>query len=270
MRIQPFAACAILTACGLRNVTRGLLRPQLALVVKRGTELYKKRNKAMFSDAIILVTGADLSDRETVLQALGDQCHVAAAQTVEDALAHLTDSVDLVISEIKSSQLSGLDLMRRWKLRQPSTPFLMLADGRDVNSAVEAMKHGAADCIVKPLDSGELRSAALQLVNSRGAASGLGSDRNSSSSPRRRSTIDIPSDTSLEDLERAAVEQALLRHHGNRTHAARTLGISVRTLQRKLKAWGMPIVSLPNSALTNNFVLATHAGTPHVFGTHAH
>ena len=47
----------------------------------------------------------------------------------------------------------------------------------------------------------------------------------------------------LEDLERAAVEQALAQHHGNRTHAAKTLGISVRTLQRKLKAWGMPVLS---------------------------
>jgi DNA-binding NtrC family response regulator len=45
--------------------------------------------------------------------------------------------------------------------------------------------------------------------------------------------------TRLEDLERGAVEQALAQHHGNRTHAARALGISVRTLQRKLKAWGL-------------------------------
>jgi DNA-binding NtrC family response regulator len=33
------------------------------------------------------------------------------------------------------------------------------------------------------------------------------------------------------------VEQALEEHGGNRTHAAQSLGISVRTLQRKLKAW---------------------------------
>jgi hypothetical protein len=39
-------------------------------------------------------------------------------------------------------------------------------------------------------------------------------------------------------LERVAVEQALRQHQGNRTHAAKELGISVRTLQRKLKAWG--------------------------------
>ena len=42
---------------------------------------------------------------------------------------------------------------------------------------------------------------------------------------------------SLEELERAAIEAALRRCGGNRTHAANALGLSVRTLQRKLKAW---------------------------------
>ena len=51
--------------------------------------------------------------------------------------------------------------------------------------------------------------------------------------------VEIPAGTTLEEVERAAVEQALDEHRGNRTHAARSLGISVRTLQRKLKAWGM-------------------------------
>ncbi len=59
-----------------------------------------------------------------------------------------------------------------------------------------------------------------------------------------RPHIEIPPGTSLEDLERAAVEKALQVHHGNRTHAAKTLGISVRTLQRKLKAWRIPALYL--------------------------
>jgi DNA-binding NtrC family response regulator len=51
--------------------------------------------------------------------------------------------------------------------------------------------------------------------------------------------VAIPEGTKLEELEREAVEQALERHDGNRTHAAKSLGISVRTLQRKLKSWGI-------------------------------
>jgi DNA-binding NtrC family response regulator len=41
----------------------------------------------------------------------------------------------------------------------------------------------------------------------------------------------------LADLERAAVARALEIHRGNRTRAAKVLGISVRTLQRKLRQW---------------------------------
>lgn len=38
----------------------------------------------------------------------------------------------------------------------------------------------------------------------------------------------------LEKLERIAIQQALAENNDNRTHAAKALGISVRTLQRKL------------------------------------
>jgi two-component system response regulator FlrC len=45
-------------------------------------------------------------------------------------------------------------------------------------------------------------------------------------------------------LERLAIEEALRRVHGNRTHAARLLGIGLRTLRNKLRAWreaGCPV-----------------------------
>jgi transcriptional regulator with PAS, ATPase and Fis domain len=60
----------------------------------------------------------------------------------------------------------------------------------------------------------------------------------------RSHDVSMPAGTTLEALEQTAVEQALEQHGGNRTHAAEALGISVRTLQRKLKAWGInrPVV----------------------------
>jgi transcriptional regulator with PAS, ATPase and Fis domain len=59
--------------------------------------------------------------------------------------------------------------------------------------------------------------------------------RNNGKGPVR---IDVPTGLTLEEVERAVVYQALERWQGNRTRAARSLGISVRTLQRRLKRWG--------------------------------
>ena len=51
--------------------------------------------------------------------------------------------------------------------------------------------------------------------------------------------LQFPRDLTLDNLEREAIRQALERFQGNRTHAAESLGISVRTLQRRLKEWGL-------------------------------
>ena len=49
--------------------------------------------------------------------------------------------------------------------------------------------------------------------------------------------FEIPKGFTLEEVEKVAIRQTLGRFGGNRTQAAQSLGISVRTLQRKLKRW---------------------------------
>jgi DNA-binding NtrC family response regulator len=58
----------------------------------------------------------------------------------------------------------------------------------------------------------------------------------------------------LRDLQRAAVANALAVHEGNKTRAAHELGISVRTLQRQLKAWR---ASADDNGATNTPFLTT-------------
>jgi transcriptional regulator with PAS, ATPase and Fis domain len=48
---------------------------------------------------------------------------------------------------------------------------------------------------------------------------------------------EMPSDLTMEELEKLAITKALEQSGGNRTHAAGRLGISVRTLQRKLRQY---------------------------------
>ena len=69
-------------------------------------------------------------------------------------------------------------------------------------------------------------------------------DELSGHAPGRAGGDEIPSGLTMEQLERLAIEKALERFDGNRTHAANSLNISVRTLQRKLAQYekeGRPI-----------------------------
>lgn len=58
--------------------------------------------------------------------------------------------------------------------------------------------------------------------------------------PRQTGSPVAPAGTlSIREIERLAIEEALRKHGGNRTHASRELGISLRTLQYRLKEYGL-------------------------------
>src|SRR4051795_10633826 len=63
---------------------------------------------------------------------------------------------------------------------------------------------------------------------------------------------EIPTGITMEELEKLAITKALDQCAGNRTHAANRLGISVRTLQRKLRLYELEksVPPLPDDVLT--------------------
>jgi DNA-binding NtrC family response regulator len=69
----------------------------------------------------------------------------------------------------------------------------------------------------------------------RDSAAALGRSERAPMPERRFLPEGVPID--LASLERLAVQEALRRENGNRTHAARVLGISLRTLRNKLREY---------------------------------
>jgi DNA-binding NtrC family response regulator len=189
-------------------------------------------------------------DRDLVSRTLATASYeVLHAEDADDAILQLDQPIDLVVCDLCVRGQSCHDLMRRWHERRPTTPFVLLASAAEVADAIEAMKHGAADYITKPVNGDELIVRVVKWLEASRKDERLLQlesrlDRGQAEDSSNGSGIDIPAGTSLEDLERAAVEKALEQHRGNRTHAAKTLGISVRTLQRKLKAWHLPVFAL--------------------------
>src|SRR5256885_16582637 len=70
-------------------------------------------------------------------------CQVTTASTAEQALEQLSDDpFHLVVSDIKMPGLSGLDLLRAVKGKQPGTPVVLITGVPSVNSAVFGLTHG--------------------------------------------------------------------------------------------------------------------------------
>ncbi len=70
-----------------------------------------------------------------------------------DALAKLaTQDFDVVLLDIKLPGISGIEVLRKVQSGHPSTVAIMITAVNDVDTAVEAMKLGALDYIVKPFD----------------------------------------------------------------------------------------------------------------------
>jgi DNA-binding NtrC family response regulator len=68
---------------------------------------------------------------------------------------------DLILTDLKLPEASGLDLLRAAKRAQPSTPVVVFTAFGSVGTAVEAMKLGAADFLEKPIEIEDL----LKLVD---------------------------------------------------------------------------------------------------------
>jgi DNA-binding NtrC family response regulator len=197
----------------------------------------------MSAKPIVLVIEGAFAQGEALTRLLhAEQYHTVVTDNPSDSLDYLESPIDLVLSGVKGPQ--GRELLQKWKQSRPNTPFVLLTQQEHVADAEQAVHDGATGYLVFPFDRNDVIPKITHwLKNGKANQDGMSTTVAEVPQPAAESAsatteIKIPPGTTLEDLERAAVEQALVQHKGNRTHAAKELGISVRTLQRKLKAWG--------------------------------
>ena len=68
-----------------------------------------------------------------------------------------SNDFSLIISDIKLPQLSGMEILKHVKETKPYIPVVMITAYGTINQAVEALKEGAMDYVVKPFDVEELK-----------------------------------------------------------------------------------------------------------------
>jgi DNA-binding NtrC family response regulator len=138
----------------------------------------------MIQKARVLVVEDQEAERHALERLLRlAQYDVVAAGSAEEALEWCDQPIDLVITDLRMPQRSGLDLLMQWREVRPQTPFILATAYGDVDSAVRAMKLGASDYLTKPVEPQRLLETVRQVLgrppasppaSTRPQASGLG------------------------------------------------------------------------------------------------
>ncbi len=80
------------------------------------------------------------------------------AKDAREALRYLKkEQFDVIISDLKMPKIDGVEFLREVKKITPETPFVMITAFGDVKTAVESMKLGAFDFILKPFSQEALK-----------------------------------------------------------------------------------------------------------------
>ena len=109
--------------------------------------------------AHILLVDDQSSMRLTLTALLKSAGHtLAQAGTGADALDKIQkNDFDVVITDLKLDQISGMEVLKATKAQNPQTEVIMLTGYGSIETAVAAMKAGAIDYLTKPVDTEELK-----------------------------------------------------------------------------------------------------------------
>jgi len=79
-----------------------------------------------------------------------------AFSAAEARLAIKKESFDLILTDLRLPDSDGIGLMSEFKTAYPDIPVILMTGYSDVNTAVKAIKNGAADYISKPFNPDEV------------------------------------------------------------------------------------------------------------------
>lgn len=90
---------------------------------------------------------------------------VTTAASAEQALAQIAEAtVDMVLLDVRLPGMSGLDALPEIRKLAPNLPVLLITAYGDLRQAVTAVKGGAVDYLVKPVDLDELEAVILDTL----------------------------------------------------------------------------------------------------------
>lgn len=163
-----------------------------------------------------------LTAARATLSMSGAQVEVSANLESIEEKAQSADAVllDMNFAAGARNGLEGFDALARLHAAEPALSVVLMTTFGGVSLAVEALKRGAVDFVLKPW-----RNEAL--ISSMNTAARLTAERRAGA------------DLNLEELERRAIARALAIHDGNVSRAATALGLTRPALYRRMQRHGL-------------------------------
>jgi DNA-binding NtrC family response regulator len=177
-----------------------------------------------FDKALIIEDDRDVQRAARVALA-GHFTSIVLAESALRIDQWLDAQTDVVLLDMnfaigQHSGREGLNGLARIRIMDPALSVVLMTAYGSVTLAVEALRQGAADFVLKPWRNDELVTIVRSACERTRAA-------------REGRSLD------LDRLERRTIEQALERHHGNISGAAQALGLSRPALYRRMSKHGL-------------------------------
>jgi DNA-binding NtrC family response regulator len=120
-------------------------------------------------ECLILVVDDRADNREAIAEAMERQGHaVLTASGGREALEKISaHAPDLVITDLKMPDLDGLELLKTARAAANPPEIILLTAFGTVETAVDALKHGAFNYLTKPVNLKDLRAQAEKALEHR-------------------------------------------------------------------------------------------------------
>ena len=115
----------------------------------------------------ILIVDDEKAIRESVSLVLSEEGYeTEIASNGKEALKHLNEKdFEVMITDLKMPEMDGIELIKKSLKICPGTSVIIITAHASVESAIEALRIGAFDYILKPFDFGDLILKVQRLIN---------------------------------------------------------------------------------------------------------
>ena len=205
----------------------------------------------------MLITDDEPEIRSLLADVLGERHEFVMVQSAEEALHKLDErAFEIIISDISMSGMSGLEMIPYVRERAPDSVVIMISGVQALETAIEALRAGAFDYLVKPFDLRHVEAAVNRALDHQRLQASKRLYESQLEAMVRERTAAL--DSALDSLESAyrmtlkalttALETRDLETHG---HSERVVSFSLR-LGREMKLDRDALRSLEFGALLHD------------------